>query len=91
MKILRLTNADTTREDRSVWVNFDFVDYIERHYNDERKALDGARIHFSNNVTVLVSESAKDIIQALSVMDNKPYNVGIAYYVNVKKRTGGSK
>lgn len=89
MKVLKLTNADTTREDRSVWVNFDFVEYVESRYDGDGKALNGARIHFTNDVTVLVSESADDIIQALSVMDNRLYNAGISYYI--RKRTGGSK
>ena len=87
MKILRLTSADTTREDRSVWVNFDFVEYVESRYDGE--AFYGARIHFANDTVVMVSELAEDIMQALSVMDNKPYNVGISYYI--RKRTGGSK
>ena len=88
MKILRLTNADTTREDRSVWINFDFVEYVESRYNGDGKALDGARVYLVNDATpLLVEESAEDIVMSLSVMDNKPYNVGIAYYVNVKKRT----
>ena len=93
MKILRLTNADTTREDRSVWINFDFVEYVESRYDGyDGKALGGARVHLINDATpLLVEESAEDIIMSLSVMDNKAYNVGIAYYVNVKKRTGGSK
>lgn len=89
MKILRLTNADTTREDRSVWVNFDFVEYVESRYNGDGNTLNGTRIHFVNDDTVLVEESAEDIIMSLSVMDNKCYNVGIGYYV--RKRTGGSQ
>lgn len=74
MKILRLTSADFTRDDRSVWVNFDLVKYVEGHYK-------GARIHFTDDTTVLVEESAEDIMMAFSAMDNKPYdkyNVGIA-------------
>jgi len=92
MKILRLTNADTTREDRSVWINFDLVEYIESRYDGyDGKALGGARVHMINDAApLLVEESAEDIIQALSVMDNKPYTAGIASYY-ARKRTGGSK
>ena len=89
MRVLRLTNIDTTREDRSVWIDFDFVEYVESRYDGyDGKALGGARVHLINDATpLLVEESAEDIIMSLSVMDNKPYNVGIAYYV--RKRAGG--
>ena len=90
MKIIRLTSADTTREDRSVWINFDFVEYVESRYDGDGKALGGARVHLINDAALLlVEESAEDIVMSLSVMDNKPYNVGIAYYV--RKKTGGSQ
>lgn len=65
-------------------------EHVESRYDGDGKALGGARVHLINDATpLLVEESAEDIVQALSVMDNKPYNVGIAYYV--RKRTGGSK
>lgn len=89
MKILRLTDADTTREDRSVWINFNFVEYIESRYDGDGKALGGARVYLINDAApLLVEESAEDIVMSLSVMDNKPYNVGIAYHVNIKKKRG---
>lgn len=76
MKILKLTSADATKEDRSIWVNFDFVEYIESRYNSDGKTLNGARIHFVNDTTILVEESVEDIIRVFSTC--------------VTNRTGGS-
>lgn len=89
MKILRLTIADAQEKNGPVWVNFDLVERVESRRDCDGKDLGGARIYFANDSMVLTKESAEDIMMALSVMDNKPYNVGISYYVG--KGAGGSQ
>lgn len=77
MRILKLTSYDRTRTDRSLWVNFDYVIRIKNRHNALGEKIGGAEINLVNDMDIAVTESAEDIIKALSIMDNKDYNRGV--------------
>lgn len=78
MRILKLTSYDRTRTDRALWVNFDYVVRIKNRHNAMGDKIGGAEINLVNDMDIAVMESAEDIIKALSIMDNKDYNRGVA-------------
>ena len=77
MRILKLTSYDRTRTDRALWVNFDYVVRIKNRHNALGEKIGGAEINLINDMDISVTESAEDIIKALSIMDNKDYNRGV--------------
>lgn len=77
MRILKLTSYDRTRIDRALWVNFDYVVRIKNRHNAMGEKIGGAEINLVNDMDISVTESAEDIIKALSIMDNKDYNRGV--------------
>ena len=77
MRILKLTSYDRTRTDKAIWVNFDYVIRIKNRYNTMGEKIGGAEINLVNDMDVAVTESAEDIIKALSIMDNKDYSEGV--------------
>lgn len=77
MRILKLTSYDRTRTDRAIWVNFDYVIRIKNRHNALGEKIGGAEINLVNDMDISVTESAEDIIKALSIMDNKDYNKGV--------------
>ena len=77
MRILKLTSYDRTRADRAIWVNFDYVIRIKNRHNALGDKIGGAEINLVNDMDISVTESAEDIIKALSIMDNKDYNKGV--------------
>lgn len=77
MRILKLTSYDRTRKDRALWVNFDYVIRIKNRHNAMGEKIGGAEINLVNDMDIAVTESAEDIIKALSIMDNKDYNKGV--------------
>lgn len=76
MRILKLTSYDRTRTDRAIWVNFDYVIRIKNRHNGTGEKIGGAEINLVNDMDISVTESAEDIIKALSIMDNEDYNRG---------------
>ena len=77
MRILKLTSYDRTRTDRAIWVNFDYVIRVKNRHNAMGEKIGGAEINLVNDMDIAVTESAEDIIKALSIMDNKDYNKGV--------------
>lgn len=77
MRILKLTSYDKTRKDRAIWVNFDYAVRIKNRHNALGDKIGGAEINLVNDADISVTESAEDIIKALSIMDNKDYNRGV--------------
>ena len=77
MRILKLTSYDRKRTDRALWVNFDYVIRIKNRHNALGDKIGGAEINLVNDMDISVTESAEDIIKALSIIDNKDYNKGV--------------